>query len=173
LAKPVLLALERGRRSVDEQRAPTPSPRNVTPIVVAGIGCAGTIVAALIPRLFGLATYWLNESKRPVNSVPSAPALSAPASPLTVTIDGPARMTLGERSYFTIANSHATRLVWSISGYEFDGDNQVEPVSPLHQIWIEPTDTGRIGDTFTIRATVYDAAGQAVTAEKDVILVGK
>jgi hypothetical protein len=168
-----LLALERWRKSVDEQRAPTSSPRNMTPIVVAGIGCVGTIIAALIPSLFGLATYWLNESKRPVDPVPSAPAVSAPAFPLTVTIDGPPQVMLARKTYFTIASSHAERLVWSISGYAFDGDNQVEPVAPFHQIWIEPTDAERIGDIFTIRATVYDAAGQAVTVEKDVILSGE
>ena len=158
---------------MDEQRAPTSSPRNMTPIVVAGIGCTGTIVAALIPSLFGLATYWMNESKRPVNPGPSAPARSAPAFPLTVTIDGPPQVMLAKKTYYTIASSHAERLVWSIGGYAFDGDNQVEPVSPLHQIWIEPTDAERIGDTFTIRATVYDAAGKAVTVEKDVILIGE
>ena len=79
---------------MDEQRAPTSTPRTITPIVVAGIGCVGTIVAALIPSLFGLATYWLNESKRPVDPVPSAPAVSAPAFPLTVTIDGPPQVML-------------------------------------------------------------------------------
>jgi len=118
-------------------------------------------------------TYWLNEAKQPVSPVPGSPAISAPAAALAVTIDGPAQMVLGKKTYFTIASTQAERLVWSISSYSFDEDNWVEPVGPLHQIWIEPTDAERKGDVFTLRATVYDVAGNAVTAEKDVILLGE
>lgn len=117
----------------------------------------------------------LNEALTPVlisgqASTPSAsppPESSTAAPPITLSITGPAEIPLGQKAYFTILSHRASRGVWSIGGFNNNQPFEVNPLSPSHQIYIEPTDAGRVGDGFTLVFTAYDAQGNSAMATKD------
>jgi hypothetical protein len=128
-----------------------------TPVIIALIGAAATILAALLSGFFGLARR-------------DAPPAVAPALAPTVTLEGPAAAPLGELTFFTIISSNAERAVWSIGGFNNNEPIEIAPLSPSHQIQIEPTDAGRVGDTFTLVVTVYDSAGASATASRPFVI---
>lgn len=125
-------------------------------IWIAVIGVIGTIAVALITGFFGLLS-----SNRGA-PVPTPPALTAPS----VAIEGPLVAPLGQRTYFTIVSQNAVRAEWSAGGFGDGRSIEIRPLPPSHQIWIEPTDSARIGETFTLAVAVYNAAGQSATAQR-------
>lgn len=140
-----------------EDRPPT---RHNKEIWIALIGAAATIVVALITGAFGLLS-----SDRPAGESTPAGAPAAAAQPV-VTIEGPLSVPLGERAYFTIVSQNARRAEWSVGGF---GDGQiftVDPLPPSHQIWVNPTDSTRAGEVFTLAVTVFGADGQTASASK-------
>jgi hypothetical protein len=68
-------------------------------------------------------------------------------------------------------SSNAVRAVWSAGGFQDNKMFAVEPLAPSHQIYIEPTDATRIGETFTISVTVYGSNGKSASAAKRFLVV--
>jgi hypothetical protein len=136
-----------------------PSGAHSKEIWIALIGAAATIVVALITGYFGLLS---TDRGAPAPTTPPPAALSAPS----VTIEGPLAAPLGQRTYFTIISQNALRAEWSAGGFGDGRSIEIQPLPPSHQIWIEPTDSSRIGDTFTLAVTVYGADGQSATAQR-------
>lgn len=83
----------------------------------------------------------------------------------TVTIEGPASAPLGKSTFFTVLTRNAVRGVWSIGGFQNE-PVVVSPLGPSHQVFVEPTQAGRVGDEFTLVFTAYNADGEAATATK-------
>lgn len=135
-----------------------------TPVLVALIGAAATIVAAALTGFFGLAG---RTEPVPTPSIVTLPANAAPA----VMLDGPVTAPVGELTYFTIISANADRAVWSIGGFNNNQPIEIAPLSPSHQIQIEPTNTNRIGDTFTLVVTVSNPGGQTATATHEFEIV--
>lgn len=130
-----------------------PAGQSNKEIWIALIGAVATIAVAVVTGMFGL-----------LGSNQSAPAAVQPAP--SVQLEGPLTAPLGEKTYFTLVSQQATRAEWSIGGFG-DGDIvQIQPLPPSHQIWIEPTDRTRVGDTFTLVVTVFGSDGQSATASK-------
>jgi hypothetical protein len=82
-----------------------------------------------------------------------------------VSIEGPATVALGEMAYFTIVSQHAVRGEWSLGGFT-DKPVVVEPLGASHEIYVEPTNSDRIGHVFTVVFTAYGADGRSATAKK-------
>ena len=87
----------------------------------------------------------------------------------SVEIRGPATAPLGSTTYFTVISENAIRGAWSIGGFTKEPVS-VDPLGPSHQIFVEPTDTGRVGHSFTIVFTVYSPSGDTVSTEKSFIV---
>ena len=128
-------------------------------IWIALIGAAATVAVALITGFFGL----LSPDRGA--SAPTTPPPAALAPP-SVAIEGPLAAPLGEQTYYTIVSQNAVRAVWSAGGFSDNRSYEIEPLAPSHQIWIEPTDSARVGETFTLAVTVYSADGQSATAQR-------
>ncbi len=131
-----------------------PSGSHNKEIWIALIGAAATIAVALITGYFGLLS---SDRRSPTPSIAPSPA---------VAIDGPLTAPPSQRTYFTIVSQNAVRAEWSAGGFGDGSSVEVQPLPPSHQIWIEPTDSARIGDTFTLVVTVYAADGQTATAQR-------
>ena len=136
-------------------------------VVVAIIGATATLSAALIAGIFGLIQMRANAAGAP----PTAPALST-ADPngieLYVEIEGPGSARLNEQTYFTIISPDAERVEWTIPDF---GRDDINPFRQADQIFVEPADAGRVGDTFTLLVTAYDAEGNTATARHDFEIV--
>lgn len=89
----------------------------------------------------------------------------------SVSIEGPDAVRIGERAYFTIVSEGATRAEWSIGGFANGEIFEVNPLPPSHSIYIEPTNTGRAGESFTLAVTVYDADGISASETKKFVVV--
>lgn len=163
-----------------------------TQVVVAMIGAAATLTAALLAGFFGLIqmraasarpptsipfptvaptlTAEPTETPRPTATATPAPtaaptATLAPLAPLALEIEGPTEAPLNELTFFTIISENAVRARWSIGGF---ANNQVFDVDPLpasYEIEVEPTNAERIGDAFTLVVTVFDENGRSITAQ--------
>lgn len=159
-------------------------PGNQTKIAI--ISAVTTLLAAVITGSFGLLQ--LNWAKRSeptplplvqplqasatATSTPLPEPSATPASILpTVEIDGPATIPLGKKSYFTIISANAERAEWSVGGFANNKTFVVEPLAASHQIFIEPTDATRVGDTFTLVVTVFgkDGANASVNHQIQVV----
>lgn len=125
-----------------------------TQIVVATIGATATLLTALIAGIFGLIQ--LQASR---NTLPPPTATITP--PLVVEIEGPPEVPLNEESYFTILSDGAVRAEWSIPDF---GSDDINPFRQVDQIFVRPVDGERVGDSFTLAVTVYDAVGNRATA---------
>jgi hypothetical protein len=95
---------------------------------------------------------------------------AATARPL-VSIEGPDVAQVGERTYFTIVSEGATRAEWSIGGFANGEIFEVDPLPPSHSIYIEPTNAGRAGESFTLAVTVYGADGASASRTKKFVVV--
>jgi hypothetical protein len=132
----------------------------LSPIVVAAlIGLVGTIIAALLvsPLL-----------SRGGDGPNDNPTVIVPA----VSIDGPTTAPLGQQTYFTLLSENAVRAEWSIGGFT-DGPVVVDPLPPSHEIFVEPTNAARVGNSFTIAVTVYSADGQTAQATRQFLVVAE
>ena len=135
-------------------------------VVVAIIGALATLSAALIAGVFGLIQMRSNTT-----AAPTAPALPTSAPTETefyVEIDGSPIAPLAARTYFTIISPEAVRVEWTIPDF---GRDDINPFRQADQIFVEPADDGRVGDTFTLLVTAYDAAGNTATARHDFEIV--
>ncbi len=143
-----------------------PSPVISKEIWIALIGAAATIAAALIAGYFGL----LSSDRRSSTPATPAPTPTTTAAP-TVAIEGPLTAPLGQRTYFTIISQNAVWAEWSAGGFSDNRSFEIEALGPSHQIWIEPTDSSRVGETFVLVVTVASAAGQSATAQRQFQIV--
>ncbi len=125
-------------------------------VVVALIGASATLLTALIAGTFGLIQLRANRPQ-PLPTVTPAPLL-------TVEIDGPTEAPLNEDTYFTILSDSAVRAEWTIPNF---GSDDINPFRQADQIFVHPVDADRIGDSFTLAVTVYDAAGNRATAHHE------
>lgn len=135
-------------------------------VVVAIIGATATLAAALIAGIFGLIQMRANAAGvSPASAVPTA----APTeTELYVEIEGPGSAPLNEQTYFTIISPDAVRVEWTIPDF---GRDDINPFRQADQVYVEPADAGRVGDTFTLLVTAYDAAGNTATARHDFEIV--
>jgi hypothetical protein len=88
-----------------------------------------------------------------------------------VTVEGPDAAKVGERAYFTIVSQGASRAEWSIGGFADGEIFKVDPLPPSHSIYIEPTNAGRAGESFTLAVTVYAEDGASALATKKFVVV--
>lgn len=135
-----------------------------TAIKVALIGAAATVLVAIITGVFALLQ---SKAARPEPTPPPAAKVTTPS----IDIDGPLTAPLDERTYFTLVSENAARAEWSIGGFAGNEVFTVDPLPNSYQIYIEPTDAGRVEDSFTLVVTVYDAAGQTATARHEFQIV--
>ena len=84
-----------------------PSSQRNKEIWIAVIGVIGTIAVAVITGVFGL----LDTGREAAATADAGPA--SPAAPLSVSIDGPLSVALGEPAYYTIVSQNAARLARS------------------------------------------------------------
>ena len=128
---------------------------NWNPQIIAALIAAGaTLLTAIIAGVFGLLQL------RAANGPALAPA-TAPTAGLTIEIDGPAEAPLNEITAFTIISENAARAEWAIAGF---GNDDINPFHLSEQVEVEPTNAERVGDSFTLVVTVYDAAGNRANA---------
>ena len=126
---------------------------NWNPQIIAALIAAGaTLLTALIAGVFGLLQL------RAANGPAVAPA---PATTLTVEIDGPAEAPLNQITAFTIISENAVRAEWAIAGF---GNDDMNPFHLSEQVEVEPTNAERVGESFTLVVTVYDAGGRQAAA---------
>lgn len=123
-------------------------------ILVALIGAAATLLTALIAGIFGLIQFQASRATPPPPTATATPQLA-------VEIEGPAEAPLNEETYFTILSDEAVRVEWSIPDF---GSDDINPFRQVDQIFVRPVDGERVGDSFTLAVTVYDAAGHRATA---------
>jgi hypothetical protein len=88
-----------------------------------------------------------------------------------VNIEGPDVARIGERTHFTILSEGATRAEWSIGGFANGEIFEVNPLPPSHSIYIEPTNAGRAGESFTLAVTVYSGDGVSASGTKKFVVV--
>lgn len=98
-------------------------------------------------------------------SRPSASSVHAKESNISVKIEGSTSAPLSKITYYTVTSQNAIRGVWSVGGFQNEPID-VNPLDPSHQIFIEPTNKERIGESFTIVFTAYDVSGKSATAIK-------
>ena len=143
---------------------------------IALIGAAATIAVAIIAGIFGLVQSNSFRQQPPAVAPITAPAqvtATSSASQVTVEIDGPLTAPLGQPTYFTFTSQNAVRAVWSIGGFGNNEQFAVDPLPPSHQVFVEPSDASRVGDSFTIVVTVYGVDGQTATAKKSFQVVAE
>jgi hypothetical protein len=84
---------------------------------------------------------------------------------LDVAVEGPEVVPLNRKTYYTINSNNAVKARWSIGGFT-NGWVEVDPMVDGHQIYIEPTDSSRIDDWFTLVFEVFDDSGNVKKARK-------
>lgn len=131
-------------------------------VVVAIIGALATLSAALIAGVFGLIQMRSNTTAAP--TAPAMPTSAPTETEFYVEIDGPPIAPLAARTYFTIISPEAVRVEWTIPDF---GRDDINPFRQADQIFVEPADDGRVGDTFTLLVTAYDDAGNTATARHE------
>ncbi len=125
-----------------------------TPLVVGLLGALATLAAALIAGGFGLLQF--RAAGRP-------PPTTVPLT-LTVEIDGPTEAPLNEETWFTILSDAAVRAEWTIPDF---GRDDINPFRQVDQIFVQPIDAERVGDSFILVVTVYDADGNRATVRHE------
>lgn len=120
---------------------------------IALLGLIVTLLVAILP-------FALNRDE--------APAAPGP----TVSIEGPDSARVGQRTYFTLVSSGATKAEWSIGGFAGGQVFTVDPLPPSYSIYVDPTDPSRVGESFTLAVTVVAADGKTANATKRFVLVG-
>jgi hypothetical protein len=143
------------------------------------------MLSALIALSLNSSRLWKEqiapEEQEPAMQAPASPTVTLPSATATlpnqiaalptVAIEGPAIAPLGEKTYFTIVSKNAVRAEWTAGGFQENEVILVEPLSPLHEIYVEPLDATLVGDSFTILVTVFDTEGQSAVARKQFQIV--
>lgn len=125
-----------------------------TQIIIAIIGASATLLTAIIAGIFGLIQLQASRAQ-------TVPPTLTPTILLDVEIEGPAEAPLNQETYFTILSDLAVRAEWSIPNF---GSDDINPFRLAHEIYVEPLNTVRVGDTFTLVVTVYDSNGNSRSA---------
>ena len=163
-------------------------------VVIAIFGCIGTCITALLsspiilrlvdsvvlsrqtpaPSIGVVTTLPSTELPTPTNVIVTT-ATSTPTETPTLTIEivGPDTVPLGRKTYYTLLSQNASRAEWSVGGFSSNEIFVVDPLPPSHQIYIEPTDAGRVGEVFVLAVTVYNERGESTTATKQFTIVSK
>jgi hypothetical protein len=123
-------------------------------IVVAAIGATATLLTAIIAGVFGLIQLQASRAQPP-------PPTQTPIPQLAVEIEGPAEAPLNQETYFTILSDAAVRAEWTIPDF---GSDDINPFRQVDQIFVQPADAGRVGDSFTLVVTVFDGNGNRRSA---------
>lgn len=136
-------------------------------VVVALIGATATLATALIAGIFGLIQLRAGSAPPPAPATQPAPtAVVAPQ--LEVEIEGPDEAPLNQQTYFTIISNRAVRAEWTITNF---GSGDVDPFEQASQVYVEPKDSSRLGESFTMVVTVYDGDGNEASARHNFTLV--
>lgn len=109
----------------------------------------------------------------PVEATP-VPVETKPVSAtpdLSLRIEGPASVPLGETTFFTIVSENGVRAEWIIGGFQDNETIIVEDLQPAHQIYVEPTNPSAVGQSFTLVVTIFDGEGNSERAEKSFLVV--
>ncbi len=136
-------------------------------VVVALIGATATLSAALLAGIFGLIQMRGRAADPPPTALP-LPTAAPTETEFYVEIEGSSTAPLNEQTYFTIISADAVRVEWTIPDF---GRDDINPFRQVDQIFVEPADAGRVGDTFTLLVTAYDADGNTATARHDFEIV--
>ncbi len=153
-----------------------PTNQRSPEVRIALIGAAATIAVAVIAGIFGIIQSNSFRQQPPAVAPITAPAqvtATSPTSQVTVEIDGPPTAPLGKPTYFTFISQDAVRAVWSIGGFGNNEQFEVDPLLPSHQVFVEPSDASRVGDSFTIVVTVFGADGQSASTKKSFQVVAE
>lgn len=129
-------------------------------VVVALIGAAATLAAALLAGIFGLVQMRAGDPSA-ATALPSMPQPTAIVEEMIIQIHGASVAPLGERTYFTITSADAVRVEWTVPGF---GRDDINPFREADQIYVEPGDAGRVGESFTLVVTGYDVNGNNAQA---------
>ncbi|MGF1597537.1 MAG: protein kinase [Acidimicrobiales bacterium] len=96
---------------------------------------------------------------------------SSPDGSVTLTIDCPTVIEVGERIMCPITSSGATSGEWNIPGF-LSAPESLDVADGSYEVFIEPTNTDNVGDSFTITATVTGSDGVEVTTSREFKVVG-
>jgi Putative serine esterase (DUF676) len=96
--------------------------------------------------------------------------IASVAADVSVSIEGSTSTPLGKITYYTIISQNAISGVWSIGGFQNE-PVEVNPLGPSHKIYVEPTNTTLVGESFIIAFTAYSASGESATATKRFLVV--
>lgn len=89
-----------------------------------------------------------------------------------VEIEGPPSAPLGKTTYFRILTENVDRIKWSIGGFQ-NIPVVVEPVGPVHEIYVEPTEKARVKHQFQIVVDAYSSDGRSARATRTFMVVSK
>jgi hypothetical protein len=95
---------------------------------------------------------------------------SKPGGKPKVEIVGPPSVSLGKTAYFRIITENVVRIKWSIAGFR-DEPVLVEPVGPVHEIYVEPTNIARVNEQFVIVVDAYSSDGSWARATRTFMVV--
>ncbi|MDH4078036.1 MAG: protein kinase [Acidimicrobiia bacterium] len=92
-------------------------------------------------------------------------------STATVSIECPEQIQLNTKIYCTITTVGAASGTWDLPGFK-DAPEPFDSSTGTFDIFINPTNSSAVGQTFTITATVTDAAGASTSAQKSFTVTG-
>lgn len=95
----------------------------------------------------------------------------AGASTATVSIECPEQIQLNTKIYCTITTVGAASGTWDLPGFK-DAPEPFDTSTGTFDIFINPTNSSAVGQTFTITATVTDAAGASTSVERSFTVTG-
>ena len=88
-----------------------------------------------------------------------------------VSIECPEQIQLNTKIYCTITTSGAVSGTWDLPGFK-DAPEPFDTSQGTFDIFINPTNAVAVGQTFTITATVVDAAGASTSVQKSFTVTG-
>jgi hypothetical protein len=115
--------------------------------------------------VFYALTLWRPRPHEPVSE-------SKPGGKPKVEIEGPPSAPLGKTTYFRIITENVVRVKWSIGGFQNE-PVVVEPVGPVHEIYVEPTDKARVKHQFQIVVDAYSSDGSSARATRTFMVVAR
>lgn len=93
------------------------------------------------------------------------------ASTATVSIECPEQIQLNTKIYCTITTVGAASGTWDLPGFK-DAPESFDTSQGTFDIFINPTNATAVGQTFTITATVADAAGASTSIQRSFTVTG-
>ncbi len=93
------------------------------------------------------------------------------ASTATVSIECPEQIQLNTKIYCTITTTGAASGTWDLPGFK-DAPESFDTSQGTFDIFINPTNASAVGQTFTITATVIDAAGASTSIQRNFTVTG-